>query len=61
MVCWPRCLLSRKMLYDKLQNGPKRLRNSCGSPGLNGGHFANPNLKFGVNCFGVKFPGKVWQ
>ena len=49
----------QKCYHDKLQNGPKRLRNSCGSPGLNGGHFANPNLKFGVNCFGVKPPGKV--
>lgn len=26
----------------------------CGLPGLNGGYFANPNIKFGVNCYGVK-------
>ena len=30
------------------------LKKSCGRPGLNGGYFDNPNLKFGVNCYGVK-------
>ena len=29
-------------------------KNSCGRPGINGGYFDNPNLKFGVNCYGVK-------
>jgi hypothetical protein len=25
-------------------------------PGLNGGFFDNPEMKFGVNCYGVKPP-----
>ena len=28
-------------------------REQCGRPGVNGGYF-DPNLKFGVNCYGVK-------
>ena len=31
---------------------------SCGKPGLNGGHFGNPMLKFGVNCYGKKPAGE---
>jgi len=34
-------------------------RDVCGKPGINGGFFADPNLKFGVNCFGKKPEGKV--
>lgn len=26
----------------------------CGRPGINGGYIANPNVKFGVNCYGYK-------
>jgi heme/copper-type cytochrome/quinol oxidase subunit 2 len=26
----------------------------CGRPGINGGFIANPNVKFGVNCYGNK-------
>jgi hypothetical protein len=26
----------------------------CGRPGINGGYMANPQLKFGVNCYGYK-------
>jgi preprotein translocase subunit SecG len=26
----------------------------CGRPGINGGYMANPNLQFGVNCYGYK-------
>ena len=29
-------------------------KNACGRPGINGGYFENPNLKFGVNCYGKK-------
>lgn len=25
-----------------------------GRPGVNGGYFANPNVRFGVNCYGIK-------
>ena len=28
--------------------------NDCGRPGVNGGFIANPNVKFGVNCYGYK-------
>ena len=40
--------------WQKLQTGDARYRNSCGKPGLNGGFFDNPELRFGVNCFGVR-------
>ena len=40
--------------YNKLQSGPEEDRSSCGMTGLNGGFFENPELKFGVNCYGVK-------
>lgn len=26
----------------------------CGRPGINGGYIDNPNVKFGVNCYGIK-------
>jgi len=26
----------------------------CGRPGINGGYIANPNVQFGVNCYGHK-------
>jgi hypothetical protein len=29
-------------------------KNDCGRPGVNGGYFDNPDLQFGVNCYGVK-------
>lgn len=28
--------------------------NDCGRPGINGGYISNPNIKFGINCFGQK-------
>ena len=28
--------------------------NDCGRPGVNGGYIANPAVKFGVNCYGMK-------
>lgn len=37
----------------------KEEREKCGKPGINGGFFADPYLKFGVNCFGKKPEGKV--
>jgi hypothetical protein len=40
--------------YDKLQAGPEDQRMSCGVPGVNGGYFDNPELRFGVNCYGSK-------
>jgi len=40
--------------WNKLQTGPQEYRHSCGKPGVNGGHFDNPELRFGVNCFGPR-------
>ncbi len=39
--------------WKKLQESENN-KDMCGNPGINGGYFANPDLKFGVNCFGVK-------
>ena len=44
---------TQKATWDKLQSSDKH-KNDCGRPGINGGYMANPNLRFGVNCFGVK-------
>ena len=40
--------------WEKLQEGPEDMRTSCGRPGVNGGYFDNPELQFGVTCYGVK-------
>lgn len=45
--------------YEKLQKGPAEYRNACGQMGVNGGYFDNPDLAFGVNCYGVKPPKKA--
>ena len=45
---------TQKETYDKLQAGPEDQRMACGVPGVNGGFFDNPELKFGVNCYGTK-------
>jgi hypothetical protein len=39
--------------YNKLQEDPKRA-GECGTPGVNGGYFENPDLRFGANCYAVK-------
>jgi hypothetical protein len=40
--------------WEDLQQGPEEQRNACGRPGVNGGFFDNPELRFGVSCYGVK-------
>ena len=45
---------TQKSVYDKLQEGPEKYRESCGKPGINGGKFDNKDLKFGVNCYGYR-------
>ncbi len=45
---------TQKETYEKMQAGPEGQRNACGKPGLNGGHFDNPEMRFGVNCYGNK-------
>jgi len=39
--------------YNNLQK-IKGHENDCGRPGINGGYMANPNIKYGVNCYGNK-------
>lgn len=45
---------TQQSTFDKLQSGPEDQRMACGMPGINGGFFDNPELQFGVNCYGVK-------
>lgn len=47
---------TQKVTWQKLQNKGKcnEEGNNCGRPGVNGGYMANPNVKFGVNCYGIK-------
>jgi hypothetical protein len=47
---------TQKKTWDLLQLGPEEERSACGNPGVNGGHFDNPEMKFGVNCYGPKPP-----
>lgn len=44
---------TQKKTWEKLQESEKH-KNNCGRPGVNGGHIANPYIKFGVNCYGKK-------
>ena len=49
MVLFP----TQKSTWESLQKDDKT-KQSCGRPGINGGHINNPAQKFGVNCYGVK-------
>ena len=40
--------------YQKLQKGPAEQQLACGRPGVNGGYFDNPELRYGVTCYGKK-------
>ena len=40
--------------YAKLQSGPEEERMSCGTTGVNGGYFDNPEMRYGVTCYGKK-------
>ena len=51
MVLFP----TQKKTFDKLQNIAGH-EWDCGRQGVNGGYIANPQVKFGVNCKGVKPP-----
>lgn len=44
---------TQKKTFDKLQK-KKGHEQDCGRVGINGGYIANPNVKFGVNCYGYK-------
>lgn len=47
-------------LYPTQYNSWQRLQkiegheHDCGRPGINGGYISNPNVKFGINCYGYK-------
>lgn len=45
---------TQKDTWEKLQHGPLDEKGACGRPGVNGGFFDNPEMRFGVNCYGVK-------
>jgi hypothetical protein len=47
---------TQKGTYEELQQGPEDQRGVCGKPGLNGGYFDNPELRFGVTCTGKRPP-----
>lgn len=44
---------TQKNTYDALQSIPGH-EHDCGRTGINGGYIANPNVNFGVNCYGYK-------
>lgn len=44
---------TQKKTWRKMQDSETH-KNDCGRPGINGGYFDNPDIKFGVNCFGIK-------
>ena len=44
--------------WNRLQLDPRK-KDDCGRPGVNGGFFANPVVKFGINCYGIKPAGRV--
>jgi len=44
---------TQQQTYDKLQTIDGH-NHDCGRPGINGGYIANPEVKFGVNCYGYK-------
>jgi hypothetical protein len=45
---------TQKETWEKLQHGPPDQKGACGRPGVNGGFFDNPEMRFGVNCYGIK-------
>jgi hypothetical protein len=44
---------TQQKTFDNLQK-IKGHEHDCGRPGVNGGYIANPEVKFGVNCYGNK-------
>lgn len=45
---------TQESTFNNLQAGPEDQRMACGVPGVNGGYFDNPEMRFGVNCYGAK-------
>ena len=44
---------TQQKTFDNLQK-IKGHEHDCGRPGINGGYIANPQVQFGVNCYGNK-------
>jgi hypothetical protein len=44
---------TQQKTYDTLQTIEGH-EHDCGRPGINGGYMANPEIKYGVNCYGIK-------
>jgi hypothetical protein len=44
---------TQKTTFDNLQKIEGH-EHDCGRTGINGGYIANPQIKFGVNCYGIK-------
>ncbi len=44
---------TQKKTYEALAD-IKGHEHDCGRPGINGGYIDNPNIRFGINCYGVK-------
>jgi hypothetical protein len=44
---------TQKSTWNKLQKTDNH-KNNCGRPGINGGFIANPNVRYGANCYGKK-------
>ena len=44
---------TQQKTFDELQK-VKGHENDCGRPGVNGGFIGNPQVRFGVNCYGKK-------
>ena len=54
---WSKDQLALFPTQKKVFNELKKIKgheNDCGRPGINGGYFKNPNIQFGINCFGKK-------
>jgi hypothetical protein len=59
---------TQKKTWDALQvknknkcDGKSNVNNACGRPGINGGIIKNPNVRFGVNCYGKKPPASDYD
>jgi hypothetical protein len=44
---------TQQTTWDGLQK-TKDNKNACGRPGVNGGYIDDPNIRFGINCYGKK-------
>jgi hypothetical protein len=50
-----KCEWDKMMAENRRYNAnEKNSKKYCGYPGINGGYFTNKDLRFGVNCYGIK-------